>query len=98
MLPQFLPCAAHVVGVHVPPVWQVPLVHVSPTGHVQVIVPPQPSDTLPHALPTPPEPQVFGTHVGMQVPLLVELQLSPAAQLHDSVPPQPLGIVPQESP
>jgi hypothetical protein len=36
-LPQFLPCAEHVVGVQPPPVWQRPLVHVSPTGHAQVI-------------------------------------------------------------
>jgi hypothetical protein len=37
MLPQFFPCAAHVVGVQPPPVWHVPLVQVSPTGHEHVI-------------------------------------------------------------
>jgi hypothetical protein len=37
MLPQFFPCAEHVVGVQPPPVWQVPLVQVSPTGQLQVI-------------------------------------------------------------
>jgi hypothetical protein len=96
--PQFFPCAAQVVGVQVPPVWQLPLVHVSPVGQVQVIVPPHPSATEPHALPTPPDPQPLGTHVGWHVPLLVALHVSPEVQAHESVPPQPSGIVPQVSP
>jgi hypothetical protein len=98
MLPQFLPCAAQVVGVQVLPPWQVPFVHVSPTGQEHVIVPPQPSVSVPQAEPTPPEPQLVGTHVGWQVPLLDALHDSPAAQPQFSVPPQPSGRVPHESP
>jgi hypothetical protein len=98
MLPQFLPWAAHVVGVHVPPVWHTPDVHVSPTGQEHVIVPPQPSPIVPHALPTPPEPHVMGTHAGWHVPLLAELHCSPLPQAQVRVPPQPLGMLPQESP
>jgi hypothetical protein len=64
IVPQFLPCAEHVVGVQPPPVWHVPPVHVCPVGHVQLIMPPQPSETLPHLLPTPPEPHVRGTQLG----------------------------------
>ncbi len=64
MLPQFLACAVQLVGVQPPLVWHVPLTHDSPTGQVQVIVPPQPSDTGPQAAPTPPEPHVFGVHAG----------------------------------
>jgi hypothetical protein len=97
MDPQFLPCAAHVVGVQ-PPVWQVPLTHVCPVGQVHVMVPPQPSDTLPQALPTPPDPQVLGTQVGWHVPLLAPLQVCPATQEQLSVPPHPLGMLPQLSP
>jgi hypothetical protein len=37
MPPQFLAWAEHVVGVQPPPVWQVPFVHVSPTGQAHVI-------------------------------------------------------------
>jgi len=98
MLPQFLPCDAHVVGVHPPPVWQVPFVQVSPTGQVHVIWPPQPSETDPHLFPTPPEPQVIGTQLGWHVPLLVLLHVSPAVHEHASVPPHPFGTVPQVSP
>jgi hypothetical protein len=64
MVPQFLPWAAHVVGVQPPPVWQVPLTQVCPVGHVQLIMPPHPSETLPHLLPTPPDPHVRGTQLG----------------------------------
>ena len=62
------------------------------------MVPPQPSPTAPQALPTPPEPQVFGTQAGWQVPLVVELQTSPATQAQLRVPPQPSGMLPQVSP
>jgi hypothetical protein len=98
MLPQFFPCAEHVVGVQPPPVWQVPLVQVWPTGQEHVIVPPHPSETDPHLLPTPPEPHDSGTQAGWHVPLLVALHVSPETQLQLSVPPQPFGIVPQLSP
>ena len=64
IVPQFLPWAEHVVGVQPPPVWQVPLTHVCPVGHEQLIMPPHPSETLPHLLPTPPEPHVRGTQLG----------------------------------
>jgi hypothetical protein len=97
MDPQFLPCAAHVVGVQ-PPVWQVPLTQVCPVGQVHVMVPPQPSDTLPQALPTPPDPQLFGTQVGWHVPLLAALQVCPETHEQLRVPPQPLGMLPQLSP
>jgi hypothetical protein len=90
--------AEHVVGVQPPPVWQVPFVHVSPTGQVHVIWPPQPSETAPHLAPTPPEPQVIGTQFGWHVPLLVPLHVSPVAHEQVSVPPQPFGIVPHVSP
>jgi hypothetical protein len=96
--PQFLPWAAHVVGVQPLPAWHVPFVHVSPVGHEQVRVPPHPFETVPHALPTPPDPQVSGTHADWQVPLLVALHVSPAAHPQFNVPPQPLGIVPHVSP
>jgi hypothetical protein len=98
MLPQFFPCAAQVVGVQPPPVWQVPLVHVWPTGQEHVIVPPQPSESDPHLLPTPPEPQDSGTQAGWHVPLLVALHVSPDVQLQLSEAPHPSGIVPQLSP
>ena len=83
---------------HVPPVWHVPLVHVSPTGQVHVIVPPQPFDSVPQALPTPPDPHDVGTHAGWQVPLVEALQVSPEAHEQLSVPPQPFGMLPHESP
>jgi hypothetical protein len=98
MLPQFLPWAAQVVGVHPVLVWQVPLVQVWPVGQVQVICPPQPLETVPQALPTPPEPQLRGTQAGWQVPLLVPLQTSPEVQLQLIEPPHPFGRVPQLSP
>jgi hypothetical protein len=98
MLPQFLACAVQLVGVQPPPVWQVPPTQLWLTGQVQVIVPPQPSDTGPQAAPTPPEPHVFGVHAGWHVPLLVPLQTSPERQAQLSVPPQPLGTLPQLSP
>jgi len=63
-----------------------------------VMVPPQPLDTVPHELPTPPDPQVSGVHAAWQVPLLAALHASPEAHAQFSVPPQPLGIVPQVSP
>lgn len=96
--PQFFPWAAHVVGVHVPPVWQVPPVHVSPTGHPHVIVPPHPFGRVPHALPVPPDPQLVGTQLGWQVPLLAALHVSPDAHEHCNVPPHPSGMLPQVSP
>jgi hypothetical protein len=71
---------------------------VKPVGQLQLMVPPQPSDRLPQALPTPPDPHDLGTQAGWQVPLLVLLQTSPETQLQLSVPPQPSGIVPQVSP
>src|SRR6516225_4734385 len=46
-----------------------------------VIGPPHPSETVPHLLPTPPEPQVIGTHAGWHVPLLVALHVSPDTQV-----------------
>jgi hypothetical protein len=73
-------------------------VQVSPLGQVQVMVPPQPSETEPHALPTPPEPHPLGTQAGWQVPLLVALQTFPATHEQLSVPPQPFGMLPQLSP
>jgi hypothetical protein len=76
----------------------VPFVQVSPLGHVQVICPPQPLEIVPQALPTPPEPQVVGTHVGWHVPLLEALQVSPDSHEQLRVPPHPFGIVPHESP
>jgi hypothetical protein len=88
-----LPWAAHVVGVQPPPVWHVPFVHVWPTGHVHLICPPQPSEAVPHLLPTPPEPHVIGTHAGRHVPLLVPLHVSPFVHEQFNVPPQPFGIV-----
>jgi hypothetical protein len=84
--------------VQVPPVWHVPLVHVSPTGQLQVIVPPQPFESVPQALPTPPDPHDVGTHAGWQVPLVDALQVSPDAHEQLSVPPQPSGMLPHESP
>src|SRR5215468_1216350 len=77
MLPQLLAeqtwgvqvLVTHTLLMQVALVWQVPLTHDSPTGQPQVMVPPQPSDTGPQAAPTPPEPQVLGTHAGWQVPL-----------------------------
>jgi hypothetical protein len=73
-------------------------VHVSPTGQEQVIVPPQPSETVPHLLPTPPEPHVSGTQLGWQVPLLAALHVSPDTQEQLRVPPQPFGMLPHVSP
>jgi hypothetical protein len=62
------------------------------------MVPPQPSDTEPQALPTPPDPHVIGTQLGWQVPLLAALQVCPLAQEQLSEPPQPFGTVPHTSP
>jgi hypothetical protein len=73
-------------------------VHVSPTGQVHVIWPPQPSETVPHALPTPPDPHARGTQVGWQVPLPAPLHVSPVAHEQFKLPPQPSGIAPQPSP
>src|SRR4029077_17189973 len=67
-------------------------------GQVHVIVPPQPFDSVPHALPTPPDPHDVGTHAGWHVLLLDPVHASPAAHAQLSVPPQPSGIVPHESP
>ena len=67
-------------------------------GHVHVMVPPQPSETVPHALPTPPDPQLIGTQLGWQLPLLAPLQVWPLAHEQLSVPPQPFGTAPQTSP
>jgi hypothetical protein len=93
-----LPCAEHVVGVQPLPAVHAPFVHVSPVGHEQVMVPPHPFETVPHALPTPPDPQVSGTQAAWHVPLLAALHVSPAVHAQLSVPPQPLGMVPHESP
>jgi hypothetical protein len=98
IVPQFFPCAEQVVGVQPVPAWQAPWVHVSPTGQLHVIVPPHPLETVPQALPTPPEPHVMGTHAGWHVPLPDPVQVSPETQPQLSVPPQPLGTAPQVSP
>src|SRR5438093_3081233 len=99
IVPQSFPCAAQVVGVHVPQTFVTPAPP-QVCGAVQapqVSVPPQPSAIVPQFFPC--AAQVVGVHVPQTFAAPAPPQVCGAVQAPQvSVPPQPSAIVPQSFP